>query len=175
MAANNKKKNLYYLCLTALFTAAITAATFVHIPAPLSNGGYIHPGDIFVYLSACFLPTPYAAVASALGGGLADGLSGAVMWVIPSVIIKAAMTLTLTNSGAKIVSGRNLMGIVLGSVITVAGYYLAEVIVFGCGFAVPLASVPFNAVQAVGCAALFVLTGLALDKTNIKNSLQKVR
>ncbi len=162
------------MCLSAVFTAAITAATFIHIPAPMSNGGYIHIGDIFVYLSACFLPAPYAAVSAAIGGGLADGLSGAVLWVIPSVIIKAAMTLFLSNASSKIISKRNIAGVIIGMVITVAGYYFAEVIIFRCGFAVPLASVPFNIIQAVGSAVLFILAGIALDRTKIKDSLHKL-
>lgn len=168
-----KNKNIFNICITALFVAIITIATFIHIPAPITNGGYIHLGDTFVYLSACFLPLPYAMLAGALGGGLADGLSGAVLWIVPSIIIKAALTASLSSAGNKLITRHNLLALIPGAIITVGGYYLAEVIIFNCGWTVPLASVPFNAIQAVGSALLFTVIGLALDKAGVKSTLLK--
>ena len=82
-----------YLSITAVFAALITLMTayVFHIPVPIA-GGYIHLGDSLIYLSASLLPTPYAMAAGAIGGGLADLLT-APMWTLPTVIIKALITL----------------------------------------------------------------------------------
>lgn len=169
------KKTIFNICITALFAAMTAVMTFIHIPAPMTNGGYLHLGDTFVYLAACFLPLPYAVFAAAIGGGLADGLSGAVMWIIPTVLIKSLMTLSLTSKSSRIITKRNLLAVIPGAVFTVGGYYVAEVIIYNCGWAVPLASVPFNIVQAAGSALLFIAIGFALDKADIKKVISKSR
>ena len=79
--------NTKVMAMSAMFTALITVATaFIKVPHPF---GYTHAGDVFVYLSACNLPTPYGIIASALGGGLADLISGYPQWILPTMIIKA--------------------------------------------------------------------------------------
>ncbi|MFY9379232.1 MAG: ECF transporter S component, partial [Acutalibacteraceae bacterium] len=57
-------KTLTNIVTTALFAAiiAVTTAYIFHIPVG-TNGGYIHIGDCFIYLAACFLPLPYAMLA----------------------------------------------------------------------------------------------------------------
>ena len=162
------KKTVFNICVTALFAAIIAVATFIHIPAPMTNGGYLHLGDTFVYLAACFLPLPYSLFEGAIGGGLADGLSGAVMWIAPTVVIKALMAISFSSKSKRIITKRNLLALIPGAALTVGGYYLAEVLIYNCGWAVPLASVPFNVIQSAGGAALFVVIGLALDKIDIK-------
>ena len=169
------KKTVFNLCITALFAAMIAVMTFIHIPAPMTNGGYLHLGDTFVYLAACFLPFPYAMLAAAVGGGFADGLSGAVMWIIPTIIIKSLMTLSLSSKSKRIITKRNIFAVIPGAILTVGGYYLAEVVIYSCGWTVPLASVPFNVIQAVGSAMLFIVIGFALDKARIKDIIFKSR
>ena len=65
-----------YMAVTGLFAAMITIMTayIAHIPVGV-NGGYSHFGDSLIYLAAVLLPTPYALVAAAIGGGLADLLT----------------------------------------------------------------------------------------------------
>ena len=65
------------LTSTALFAALIcvTTAYIFHIPFGV-NGGYVHIGDSLIYLAAAFLPTPYAMFAGAIGGAMADILTG---------------------------------------------------------------------------------------------------
>ena len=56
--AHEKMKNL---TLSAMFAAVIMLMILYlfHIPVG-SSGGYVHFGDAFIYLAACFLPMPYA-------------------------------------------------------------------------------------------------------------------
>ena len=86
-----------YLSITAVFAALITIMTayVFHIPVPIA-GGYMHFGDSLIYLAAAVLPTPYAMLAAAIGGGLADLLT-APMWALPTMVIKALITLPFSN------------------------------------------------------------------------------
>ena len=63
--AHEKMKNL---TLSAMFAAVIMLMILYlfHIPVG-SSGGYVHFGDAFIYLAACFLPMPFS---QALPGSL---------------------------------------------------------------------------------------------------------
>ena len=74
---------------------ALTTAYLFHIPVG-GNGGYIHIGDAFVYPAGSLLPTPYACAAAALGGGLADLLSGSPIWLPATVVIMTEVLLVIS-------------------------------------------------------------------------------
>ena len=157
-----------YLTTTALFAAmiCITTAYIFHIPFG-TNGGYIHIGDALIYLAASILPTPYAVVAGALGGFLAD-LFTAPIWAPATLVIKALIVLPFTAKNKKIVTPRNILALVLAAIISIIGYYIAELILYGTA-AVALASIVSSLIQAFCSSILFVVFGLALDKTKFKN------
>ena len=166
------QKNLLTLVTTAMFAAMITLTTayLFHIPVGTA-GGYIHLGDTFIYLAACFLPAPYAVVGSAVGAALADVLSpGGVVWVIPTLIIKALMVLPFTSKSAKIIPVRNIMACVISGVICMGGYYVAEAVMTG-NWMSPLASLWAGFIQSGGSAAVFLVIAFALDKAGIKQRL----
>ena len=75
------------LTFTALMAAMITIFTayICHIPVG-QNGGYIHFGDSLIYIAACLLPWPYAMTAAAIGGGMADLLTGLIAIIPVSVL-----------------------------------------------------------------------------------------
>ncbi|MCR4793300.1 MAG: TIGR04002 family protein [Lachnospiraceae bacterium] len=164
MKSDRKLKNL---TLTGLMAALITLFTayIAHIPVGV-NGGYIHLGDSLIYLSAAILPMPYAMAAGAIGGGLADLLT-APMWAPATIIIKILIVLPFTSAKPGILNKRNLIAPVIAMVITVAGYYLADVILFGKEAAF-LVSVSSNSIQGIGSAAVFYILGAALEKSGIK-------
>ena len=85
------------LVTSALLAAIICLVTgyILHIPTP--NGGYAHIGDAVIYLSASILPLPYAIACSAIGAGLADLTTGAIIWVVPTLIIKPILVLCFSN------------------------------------------------------------------------------
>ena len=82
------KKSLLRITYTAIFTAIIVLAISVIKFSTGLGEGYIHLGDSIIYLVSCVLPFPYCLVASALGGALADIVSGFAIWSIPTAIIK---------------------------------------------------------------------------------------
>lgn len=178
MTENNVKK-LRLISLTALFAALTAAATaFIKINTGI-NEGYLHFGDSVIYLSACILPLPYACLAAAVGGGIADLLAGAAVWAPITAVIKALNALPfavmysakITKSPDRILNKATAPMPVLSGLITVFGYLLAESLMYN--FASALTSVPFSIVQAAGSAALFWALGASLDRINFKKRLFK--
>ena len=163
-----KKTKMF--ALTAMFAALITVMTayVCHIPVGV-NGGYIHFGDALIYCAASVLPLPYALVAAAIGGGLADLLT-APMWTVATVIIKMAIALPFTSKKSGTICTRNIIAVVISGIISAAGYALAEWIMFG-NFAAAIAGIWGSAVQSGGSAVLFILIGFALDKCKVKTKI----
>lgn len=159
-----------YLSIAAIFAALITVMTayVFHIPVPIA-GGYMHFGDSLIYLAATILPRPYAMIAAAIGGGLADLLT-APMWMLPTLIIKALITLPFSSKEGKILTKRNAVAPVLSYFISGTGYYLANNLVFNSGVAF-LTSFGASLIQSAGSAITFYLLATLLDKAGFKKRL----
>lgn len=158
---------LRLLTLTALFSAAITVTTAYLLHIPIPTGGYIHLGDTLIYLGACLLPGPWAAAAAAIGAGLADLLT-APMWVLPTLVIKAAIVLFFTSRDERILCRRNVAAVFAAGLFSPAAYALA-----GCALTGTLASFApqflGTLVQGVGSGALFLAVVPALDAVKLKS------
>ena len=153
----SRGKNVKTIILVGLFASIIysTTAYLFHIPTGMNNG-YIHLGDAFIYLAASLLPMPYAMASAAIGAGLADLLTGATAWVLPTIIIKPLLVIWFTSKTDKIVVKRNL----------------AEGIMYG-NFLAPLIKLPISALQPIGCGTLYILVGFAFDRIKLKSQLVK--
>lgn len=160
------------MTITGIMAALITVMTayICHIPVGV-NGGYIHFGDALIYLAAVVLPTPYALVAAAIGGGLADLLT-APMWIPATVIIKMLIVLPFSNKSSKIITKRNCIAAILAYFISGIGYFIAEYLLFET-WSVFLVSMSQSFIQSFGSAVVFVVLGLALDKAQVKSRLLK--
>lgn len=165
---------LRYLTLSGVFSALIYLLTaFVRVP---TGAGYTHVGDSAVFLAACILPTPYAAAAAALGGALADGLSGFLIWLPATVIIKAVTTLFFSPRTDKIVCLRNIWGLIPSLVLCVVGYSLYQGIFMTKHFsaatiAAAFGQTPAYCVQIAIGSTIFLLVGGFLDKTSLLKKL----
>lgn len=157
-----------YLTSTALFAALIclTTAYLFHIPFG-ANGGYIHIGDALIYLAATLLPTPYALLAGAIGGAMADLLS-APIWAIPTFFIKMMIALPFTNKGNKIICFQNVAALLVAGLISCVGYAIAEMIIYGSK-AMIFVSIVGQITQAVGSAIVFIPIGITLDRMHFKH------
>lgn len=173
----NKKKvkvsNIRYLAISAILAALITVMTayVCHIPVG-ATGDYIHFGDSLIYLAAALLPTPYALLAAAVGGGLADLLTAPV-WAPATIIIKMLISLPFTSKKDKIITPRNVIATVLAFLISSTGYFVARLLMFGApneGVTIflYLQSVAGSAIQSGGSAICFIIFGVVLDKVGIK-------
>ena len=164
-------QKMIYLTTTGLFAAliCITTAYIFHIPVG-TNGGYVHVGDALIYLAAAILPTPYAIADAALGGAMAD-LMTAPVWTLATLIIKMLIAVPFTSKKDKIIHVQNIISVFIASLITIVGYYLAEVILFGSWVAI-IPSITGSIVQAIGSGILFLAFGHALDKMRFKTMLK---
>ncbi len=166
-----KSKTLKTMVFTALFMAIICVTTYT-FKIPVGNG-YIHIGDSMIYLASNILPFPFGMIAGGLGGALSDALGGYWQYVIPTMIIKSINSLCfymLKTRGEKIISTRCIIATVLSSLVTVVGYYFVSVILYG--WAGSLATIAGNLVQACGAFIVFVVVGLAFDKTTITRRIK---
>lgn len=170
MNTSNKTRNIV---LTALFAAIIcvTIAFLFHIPTGF-NGGYIHLGDTFIYLAAVILPTPYAMVAAGIGAGLADALTGGMLWVIPTIIIKPIMVIFFTSKSYKLICKRNILAVFFAGFVGCFGYYLAGAIMSG-NFIAPLATLYLEFIQPVVSGIIFLIAGYAFDKIKIRERISQ--
>jgi uncharacterized repeat protein (TIGR04002 family) len=167
-----KNSRIYNMAFTGLFAALITIFTAYigHVPVGV-NGGYIHFGDGLIYLAATILPWPYAMLAGAIGGGMADLLT-APAWTLATVIIKALIVIPFTNKGRRIVNKRNLAAPVISYFISATGYYIAEAILFGTKAAI-FTSFTGSFIQSIGSTIFFLMLGITLDKVGIKARLER--
>lgn len=170
--------NLKKIVLSAVFAALIIVTTaYVKIPIGI-NEGYIHLGDSIIYLAGCLLG-PFAAIAAAIGGAIADILAGAAMWAPGTAVIKALISVpfiiatafyTKKNVSNRIIHLSTILVTLLSGAITVFGYWLYEGFLYS--FASAFASMPFNVIQAVGSAVVFIILGCALDAVKIQKLLK---
>lgn len=170
-----KNQKLKKITLTALFAALVAVTTaFISIP---TGKGYIHIGDSMVYLAGCLLG-PYGVIAAAIGGALADTISGYFLWALPTAIIKACNSVPFIIASATYVKYKNqhkiihlstLLMTAVSGLITVVGYFLAGWILHG--FAYALGEILANMIQAVGSAIVFIVIGYALDTVKIQKYL----
>jgi len=160
-------KNLKNIIYTSIFAAIICVVTLaLKIPAA---GGYYHMGDAFVYLAGACLPFPYAPIAGAIGGSLADLFSGYAVYIVPTFIIKACAAACFTSRAAHILCARNFLAVLAASAVTAGGYFIAGAALYGAAGAA--ANVYGDLGQAAAGAAVFVALGAAIDRTKVKHRM----
>jgi uncharacterized repeat protein (TIGR04002 family) len=164
-----RNRRIFNTALAGLFSAMVFVMT-AYFPRIPTARGYIHIGDAAIYLAASMLPQPYAAAAAALGGFLADALTGYIVWAPYTLIIKACLTIAFTSGNARMMNGRNILATVAAFPITIAGYYAAALVMTGSA-AAALAEIPANAVQAAGSMALYLLFAGCMDKSGVRTRL----
>ncbi len=154
-----------------LFAALIYIFTaYLHIP---TGTGYTHAGDGLIYLAACILPMPYAIAAGAIGGALADGLSGFPVWIPATIIIKAITASFFSNKTWKILTLRNILPIIPSALVCIVGYSLYEGIVITgelstAAISAAFTQTPSYLVQIGTSTLLFISTALLLDRIDFK-------
>lgn len=163
MAPNKENDKLIYTVQAGLF-AALTALLTAALHIPVGNG-YIHCGDAVIYLAAALLPLPFAVGAAAVGGMLADVLSGYAVYALPTFLIKGLLALTFSRiGGTRKLEPRRILAMVVCGLISVLGYWVTAVILYGGWKAQFLGTVPGNCVQAVGSGIVYAGIALAMDR-----------
>ncbi len=164
-----KNKKLLKMVVTAMFTAMIFVLTrFVSVPVAT---GYVHFGDALVYLVASVMGGPWAFFAAAVGEALADVTAGWVSYAPATLIVKALIALPFVLSckkSDKILTPLTALLTIPAGVITVGGYFVADLII---DKAYAVVNIPGNIIQAVGSAVLFIVIAAAFDAAKIKKRL----
>lgn len=164
-----KNKKLLKMVVTAMFTAMIFVLTrFVSVPVAT---GYVHFGDALVYLVASVMGGPWAFFAAAVGEALADVTAGCVSYAPATLIVKALIALPFVLSckkSDKILTPLTALLTIPAGVITVGGYFVADLII---DKAYAVVNIPGNIIQAVGSAVLFIVIAAAFDAAKIKKRL----
>lgn len=159
------------ISFSAMFAAMVFGLTMLHIP--IGAGGYIHTGDAIIYIAALLLGVPWAFFAAAIGAAIADIVSGFASYALASLIIKVLVALPFVlvrKKGDKLLNPLTAIMTVISGVITVVGYFLADLIFYRAG---AVADIPANIIQAVGSAVMFILLALALDKISAKKKFER--
>ncbi|HOK81701.1 MAG TPA: ECF transporter S component [Clostridia bacterium] len=136
---------------TGIFASLIFLSTaFLKVPIAL---GYIHAGDIVIFVSCYFLKPRYAAISAGIGSMFADLLAGYVIYMPVTLVVKALMALIAGVIVYKKTDVYRLVtGYIFAGLFMVGGYLVFEG--FYYGWAPAIANVPFALIQpAVAIAA----------------------
>lgn len=158
--------NTQSIAVTAVLIAFTYVFTkFVNIKLPLAgNGGLIHLGNIPLFIAAIVFGWKVGMIAGGVGMALFDITSGWASWAPFTLIVVGLMGFAVgkisenSKSQKQLIKNayvRNLIAVIVAALIKIAGYYIAEVVLYG-NFVVPLSSIPGNLIQ-VGTAAVIVL------------------
>ena len=161
---NSKTKKLVMAALMAALTCVATM--IIRVPSPLK--GYMNLGDCVVLIAGWLLSPAYAFLAAGIGSAMADVISGYMVYVPVTFIIKGLMAV-IAYYGYKFLYRKNnsllarITSGLVAEIVMVLGYFVFE----GClyGFAPSMVNIPANSVQ--GIAGLMI--GIALMKMFEKN------
>lgn len=166
MNARKKANSVKDLTIIAMFIALTFVFTFVvNIRLPiLANGGLVHLGNVPLFIGAVLFGKRTGALAGAIGMGMFDLVSGWAPWAPFTVIVVGCMGYvvgTVTNMSKSVF--RIILAFILAIIIKVAGYYIAEGIIYG-NWITPLSSIPGNIIQ-VGSAAIISIPLISVLKS----------
>lgn len=149
----------------AIFTAlTLVLSLFFVFPIPATNG-LVTLCEVGIYTSA-FLLSPSAGFwVGALSGGLIDLLSGYAQWIVFSVVIHGIQGWLAGYFFHKNIRFKKTLGLGLGSLFMIVGYFLATALLYG--WAAGFASISGNIIQNVVGAAITLLLIPTLDKLDL--------
>nr|MDE7105107.1 TIGR04002 family protein [Ruminococcus sp.] len=109
---------------------------------------------------------------------LSDGLSGFLVLLPATFIIKAVTALFFSINGEKILTLRNVLGIIPSGIICIVGYSLYEGTVMAgelswTAITAAFTQTPAYCIQIGASTVLFVVVALLLDKVGFKKMFNK--
>ncbi|MGM0163935.1 ECF transporter S component [Enterococcus sp. DIV1059_2] len=134
-----KVRNLTTIAMLTALTCALSL-TFI-IPVPQTKG-FVTLCEAGIYISALLFGPSAGAFVGGMSGGIIDFLSGYPEWAFFSIVIHGVQGWIVGG-----MSHRPLAAVIVGSLIMIAGYAAATVLLFGLGAGI--ASIPSNLIQTV--------------------------
>ena len=163
------------LVITGLSIALVfVATTCINIRLPIGQGGLIHLGNVPLFLVAIVFGKKIGALAGAFGMGLFDLMGGWTPWAPATFIIVGLMGYLVGIIAEK---KDDFIGYVLAitaaCAVKVAGYYIAEALIYG-NWVQPVLSIPGNLIQ-IGVAAVVVLPVAGVLKKALRREVAAVK
>lgn len=160
------------ITLTAMFIVLVYVFTLIGFSFTALPGGYLHLGNIPVFIAAMLFGKKIGAISAGVGMALFDIMSPYAAWAPFTLILGLAMGYVVGLVSEKKQSvPYYLLAFFLAAVIKIVGYYFAEVILYG-NWIVPFTSIPANLMQVIvgAVAALLIIKPLrmAVDKTLLR-------
>jgi uncharacterized membrane protein len=152
---------LRIVVLAVLIALVAVLTMMVRVPIAPTRG-YIHLGDAGVYFAAFLFGPTFGFLAGGLGTALADLLSGYAHWAPLSLLFHGLQGLVAAYIGYRQAARRQALGWAIGSAIMIAGYFLAEVVLYGIGAA--LVELPGNAIQATAGGVVAIPLAAAIRR-----------
>ncbi len=154
------------LALLAVLTALTAVLTMLIVIPIVATEGYINLGDVGVFLAGLLLG-PVGGIAGGIGSALADWALGYMTYVPITFVVKGlegAVTGTVfyaLKPHWRTVP-RLLLALILGSIVMVSGYYLAESLMYGAAAAA--LEIPGNIFQVAFGSIMSTIVYFAVDK-----------
>lgn len=161
--------------VTSSLLVALTTVLTMFVKIPLSAFGYVHLGDTVIFLACYLLKPKYSFVVAGLGSALADVILGYYIYAPITFAVKVLVALCFSFIiYKKPTILKQIIGVVFGSIIIAAGYFLFEGFMYG--FAPSLLNVPFNLAQGGVCGAIGILLIKIFDRVKpLKEFREKLK
>ncbi len=166
--------------MTALMMGMVLIMTMlIRVPVPATKG-YIHLGDCMIFFAVLLLGWKWGAAAAGIGSALADLAGGYAYYAPITLAVKSVMAIVVglfIQAALKKNFGRcktllmEVIGMVLGGAFMVAGYYIAEVIMYG-NWLIPLVAIPMNILQFAVGAVIATALATALYRTPVNKNFE---
>lgn len=161
------------IVIGALFIAIVTTFTYINVPYS-PNGGLIHLGYIALFPIAAIFGKKYGMVAGAIGMALFDVLSQWFLWAPATFIIVGIIGYVVgsISDGGKSIT-RNIVAMLIASVIQVTGYFLFNAYIAGFGVESAMTSIVGDSIKMLISTAVSVATIEVLLRSGVKNLLSE--
>jgi uncharacterized membrane protein len=144
------------LAIAAALAATTTVATMlVQIPVPPTRG-YLNFGEILVFTSALLFGRFVGGLAGGIGSAVADIITGYGYFAPYTLVIKGLEGFLAGAIRDGKTTRRDILGWLVGALVMVSGYFLAEAYIMGFGVPAALVEVPGNTIQVLSGAIVAI-------------------
>ena len=168
---SKKIRNMTFAALLAALTCVATL--LIQVPTPTK--GYLNLGDCIVNLSAWLLGPVYGAAAAGIGSAMADWISGYIIYIPATLIIKGSMAVVsyflyraVSNIANSVFS--RIISAVTAEIVMVLGYGIFEACMYG-SVATAMLGTLGNSVQGV----MGVVSSVVIYEAVVKRIPKTVR
>jgi uncharacterized membrane protein len=152
------------IVITGVLIALTTVATYIGVPWPMAEGGYMHIGTLVMLIIALAFGKRYGALSGGIGMFLFDMFSRYTAWMFGTLVVRLIMGYVVgliaydrknESQGTNLVL--NIIAFVVGGIIFLVGSYFYEAI-FLTTFEKAFTSIMGNVVQlSLGALALLIV------------------